>query len=152
MSEPLLLSYQVSPTAPARCTKCGWTGNALTVHPILEAMRRLQPGEEIPLGDCPKCGQFVYRGTGHGPPCDYTWKLLGDVVTIEAHVRCGRDQQAKTFLVAKVLGIDGPNPDVQTLAPLGVTSVREIRRLVAELAGKSKPQPQPQARNYGDPD
>lgn len=48
-----------------RCDNCDWTGDSedetvktlVQVHHLGE---RLDPGSEVPAGECPECGAFVY--------------------------------------------------------------------------------------------
>lgn len=43
------------------CPACDWEGKASEVKPeISNADARLDPGSEVPVGECPKCGTLCY--------------------------------------------------------------------------------------------
>lgn len=43
------------------CPGCDWEGKASEVKPeISNASDRLDPGSEVPVGECPKCGTLCY--------------------------------------------------------------------------------------------
>ncbi len=43
------------------CNNCEWTGIASkTMQPVRDVHDRLEPGEEIPIGECPKCSALCY--------------------------------------------------------------------------------------------
>ena len=46
------------------CTDCDWEGNVDQVRPyeIDAFFDRVEPGEIMPAGECPKCGFLVYLG------------------------------------------------------------------------------------------
>lgn len=47
----------------AECNNCDWKGTAENVTPLNECedlTERLEPGCEVPLGDCPVCRAFCY--------------------------------------------------------------------------------------------
>jgi|GEM_PF-3316169 len=46
----------VRPGDVVACQNCEWTGNIAEVGIIKDAQMRLSVGEEIPAGECPKCG------------------------------------------------------------------------------------------------
>lgn len=46
--------------APVCCSNCDWTGAVKDINGIRDAHERLCPGEEIPAGECPKCGAMAY--------------------------------------------------------------------------------------------
>ena len=39
----------------ATCQYCGWNGPADQCGPLKNAWERLQPGDTVPAGECPKC-------------------------------------------------------------------------------------------------
>ena len=39
----------------ATCQYCGWNGSADQCGPLKNAWERLQPGDTVPAGECPKC-------------------------------------------------------------------------------------------------
>ena len=47
------------------CDNCGhlWTYDQL--KPIVDLLERIEPGSEVPIGECPDCGALCY------PPEDY---------------------------------------------------------------------------------
>ena len=53
----------------ARCQNCGWEGDCNDVEPIEDVWERVQPGDVMPVGDCPKCGHaaMLVRGRGRMP-------------------------------------------------------------------------------------
>ncbi len=40
--------------------ECDWTGDINDVTDIRDFWDRVQPGEEMPAGECPKCGWLAY--------------------------------------------------------------------------------------------
>lgn len=56
-------SAMVSPGDPlCECQICGWIGTADQTLPIHRFWERVQPGEVMPVGECPKenCGALVH--------------------------------------------------------------------------------------------
>ena len=43
-------------TDQVKCQDCDWTGRAEDVEPLSRAWERVQPGDIMPAGACPKCG------------------------------------------------------------------------------------------------
>lgn len=39
-----------------RCQNCSWQGPRADAHPINDITQRVDPGEPMPSGECPKCG------------------------------------------------------------------------------------------------
>lgn len=53
----------------AKCDNCQWQGDEdqieislMEVHRLAE---RLDPGSEVPVGECPECGAFAYVVANH---------------------------------------------------------------------------------------
>jgi len=44
----------------AACDNCDWAGTVSQVAEIKQPDQRLEPGSEIPVGECPKCGALAY--------------------------------------------------------------------------------------------
>ena len=43
------------------CDNCAWEGTYKEVDiPALVDFDRLEPGHEVPAGECPECGSFAY--------------------------------------------------------------------------------------------
>lgn len=43
------------------CGNCNWVGEPATVFPdIPDLLQRVEPGGEVPSGECPKCGALCY--------------------------------------------------------------------------------------------
>ena len=38
-----------------RCENCNWTGDIEETNPVDDFWERVQPGEIMPAGECPKC-------------------------------------------------------------------------------------------------
>lgn len=45
---------------PCRCDNCDWRGPASDLDVIEDAQERLDPGCEVPAGECPECGMLAY--------------------------------------------------------------------------------------------
>lgn len=45
---------------PVKCDNCEWTGEASSCHAVVDAHERLEPGGEVPSGECPECGALCY--------------------------------------------------------------------------------------------
>lgn len=45
---------------PCRCDNCDWRGPAADLDVIEDAQERLDPGCEVPAGECPDCGALAY--------------------------------------------------------------------------------------------
>lgn len=46
---------------PCECGNCNWTGPESDAGPIADLHERVEPGEIMPSGECPKCGALVHR-------------------------------------------------------------------------------------------
>jgi len=44
----------------AACDNCDWTGRCDALDPIDDIDQRLDPGSEVPAGQCPECGALAY--------------------------------------------------------------------------------------------
>lgn len=59
-----LLAHPVIETMneePSKCWNCGWTGQPkIEYGDIPDLLERLVPGDEVPSGECPKCGFLCY--------------------------------------------------------------------------------------------
>src|SRR5712671_5260125 len=45
---------------PVECDNCDWYGLAGDVNPIKDLQERIEPGGEVPVGECPSCGALAY--------------------------------------------------------------------------------------------
>ncbi|MEI8198047.1 MAG: hypothetical protein WCI73_19305 [Phycisphaerae bacterium] len=45
---------------PAACDNCPWIGRMREVNPIHNLGERIEPGGEVPAGECPQCGALAY--------------------------------------------------------------------------------------------
>ena len=39
-----------------RCQDCGWAGTQCQCATLRDPMERVLPGDEMPAGECPRCG------------------------------------------------------------------------------------------------
>lgn len=55
---------------PVQCDNCDWSGRLDQLGIIKDAHERLDPGSEMPAGECPECGALAYLITlpKHLPP------------------------------------------------------------------------------------
>ena len=55
--------------AEVRCGNCQWQGDEEAVERTLVQVHhlgeRLDPGDEVPAGECPECGAFAYLIHAH---------------------------------------------------------------------------------------
>ncbi len=52
----------------ATCQYCGWNGPADRCGPLKNAWERVEPGDVMPAGECPKCNaSALLDETRHGP-------------------------------------------------------------------------------------
>lgn len=56
--EPRQFGYK----SPVKCADCSWEGELQDVRypPENSLWERLDPGSEVPAGECPECGAFAY--------------------------------------------------------------------------------------------
>lgn len=47
-------------TSPVKCDNCGWIGPANKTEDISDMFSRVEPGGELPVGECPECGCLAY--------------------------------------------------------------------------------------------
>lgn len=52
----------------AVCGNCDWTGRVKQLKTIKDPDERLDPGDEIPAGECPDCGALAYLGSKDALP------------------------------------------------------------------------------------
>lgn len=67
------------------CANCQRTFTEAKVKPLAEVWHlweRLTPGDEVPIGECPKCGAFVYPIPAKGNP---ERVLEGEVFTTDVY-------------------------------------------------------------------
>lgn len=43
-----------------KCDNCGWVGKAVDVKDVDRLEDRIEPGGEVPVGECPDCGALAY--------------------------------------------------------------------------------------------
>lgn len=84
-----------------RCDDCGWKGMARELGVQLESIpdlaARLDPGGEVPVGECPECGALAYHERAYNKMWEHIDHLEmleiavyppGDNVTVEC-TKCG---------------------------------------------------------------
>ena len=54
----------MSDTHDAECGNCNWKGPLESLGEPRDLWSRLEPGDEVPAGDCPKCESFAYLTNG----------------------------------------------------------------------------------------
>jgi hypothetical protein len=118
-----------------RCNRCRWEGTALALGPIENPATRLKPGDEVPAGDCPKCGELVYAGSGHLP--HHT--LRGDQVGATLHIYLVTSLGATESLVATVQAITSPAPLIHFKGAVGMNAAREVVRFVQDKLQERTP-------------
>lgn len=57
-------------TAKVECADCDWTGTEEDCHPIQYLAQRVQRGEVVPAGECPKCGALCHLSDDGDAPAD----------------------------------------------------------------------------------
>lgn len=125
MNDPFLPS-NIALKSRLRCAHCRWEGRALALAPIQNPIVRLRPGDEIPAGDCPKCGELVYLGTGHLTATKFKSQRLGNALDVYAESPLGDTET----LVARVSELSSPTPMVQFKTPIGAHNARQTLRYV----------------------
>jgi hypothetical protein len=50
----------LDPVDMAICGNCDWHGLAEVTNPVSHLSQRVDPGGEMPVGECPKCGALAY--------------------------------------------------------------------------------------------
>lgn len=59
-------------SAKCYCGNCGWKGTekglASSLFEIDSLSERITPGDEVPVGECPKCGALAYISKASGLP------------------------------------------------------------------------------------
>ena len=53
----------------ATCQYCNWTGPADECGPLKNAWERVQPGDPMPAGECPKCNASAMLDEDRPEPC-----------------------------------------------------------------------------------
>lgn len=46
-----------------RCDNCDWTGPDDDLNDVKDLLERVDPGGEMPAGECPQCGDLAYLDT-----------------------------------------------------------------------------------------
>lgn len=64
MATRIKLNRDVEPDIPCACDNCDWIGPATQVDDIQDPGERLDPGSEVPVGECPECGCLAYLVDG----------------------------------------------------------------------------------------
>jgi hypothetical protein len=44
------------------CDNCSWRGSTEETKPVRDFWQRVDPGGEVPVGECPQCGALAYLG------------------------------------------------------------------------------------------
>lgn len=60
MSSCYMNHDNVAEGAAAKCDNCDWQGRADCANQISDVEERLDPGGEVPAGECPECGALAY--------------------------------------------------------------------------------------------
>ena len=90
MNEPKTTGTPVYPAGnDCKCQNCDWTGPIDALSEPAKLWERLNPGEPMPLGDCPKCGAFVI-------PEDPGEKALGAILSERDELRRRLDNERAT--------------------------------------------------------
>lgn len=57
-----VLQQEAEKPARVECANCEWTGTDLDVDlaDVEDLFERIDPGSEVPAGECPKCGVLAY--------------------------------------------------------------------------------------------
>lgn len=58
---------QTPDEAKVKCDNCDWTGTGAQLHEVADIQERLDPGGEVPAGQCPECGALAYIVTAPKP-------------------------------------------------------------------------------------
>ena len=53
----------------ATCQYCGWNGPADQCGPLKNAWERVEPGDVVPAGECPKCNASALLDETRHEPC-----------------------------------------------------------------------------------
>ena len=53
----------------ATCQYCGWNGPADRCGPLKNAWERVEPGDVMPAGECPKCNASALLDETRHEPC-----------------------------------------------------------------------------------
>ena len=53
----------------ATCQYCGWNGPADQCGPLKNACERVEPGDPLPAGECPKCNASALLDETRHEPC-----------------------------------------------------------------------------------
>jgi predicted RNA-binding Zn-ribbon protein involved in translation (DUF1610 family) len=82
-----------------KCDNCGWKGPDKALKKIKDLAARVDPGSEVPSGECPKCGALAYviRKLGRPP------KKPGEKQTVVLHVYLTKEESVKLRELAKTL-------------------------------------------------
>jgi hypothetical protein len=54
-------TFDVMPDSLHICENCGDTMHGWELHPICDLSQRLDPGSEVPSGQCPHCQALTYK-------------------------------------------------------------------------------------------
>ena len=54
------LNWDLDPDTPVKCDNCGWEGVSSQVGDIHDIAERIDPGGEVPVGECPECTCLCY--------------------------------------------------------------------------------------------
>lgn len=82
----------VAASAPeCECANCGWKGAEQAVAVAHDLLRRLEPGDEFPAGECPDCGALAYLIDKSKPEEDADeaakpWHLLEELGNAVMHL------------------------------------------------------------------
>jgi hypothetical protein len=55
------------------CDNCTWQGTTEEANPIRDLWQRVDPGGEVPVGECPKCGALAYLDDDASEPDEDDW-------------------------------------------------------------------------------
>lgn len=61
------MNTHIEDGTPCECDNCDWRGTSEQVEDIASIGERLDPGGEVPVGQCPECGSLCYVSTPDAP-------------------------------------------------------------------------------------
>ena len=64
------------------CDECDWAGTQFDMNPIDDVHQRVEPGELMPAGQCPRCGALL--GVDDADVPDYTLNTCAGIAAERA--------------------------------------------------------------------
>jgi hypothetical protein len=93
----------VAKDADAKCDNCDWQGRADCTNEISDVQERLDPGGEVPCGECPECGALAYLKA----PEEWTNRFKLEKLRMKAKVMRDALGTAESFMT----GFEGSETD-----------------------------------------